>query len=187
MVSWSVQDCPFYFTDKNCQTWSQMLRKTFPLNFTWHVYIHWMKWAAHTWRHRLKRDQIYPKHLYKSPFSSMRCSCKCLWMVIQLILSTHTKFHNRTLCPLHFWSQSSSLVQRIVINSSTLKEAVVKKVDNKQEQMSNISRKMECLRKKQKDMADGLPWWFRGKESTANAGNMGLTPGQGRSYIQQNN
>ena len=27
----------------------------------------------------------------------------------------------------------------------------------------------------------GLPWWFSGKELSANAGDVGLTPGSGRS------
>ena len=27
----------------------------------------------------------------------------------------------------------------------------------------------------------GLPWWFRGKETTCNAGDLGLIPGSGRS------
>ena len=27
----------------------------------------------------------------------------------------------------------------------------------------------------------GLPWWFRGKESACNAGDLGLSPGSGRS------
>ena len=27
----------------------------------------------------------------------------------------------------------------------------------------------------------GLPWWFRGKETVCNAGDLGLIPGSGRS------
>ena len=33
----------------------------------------------------------------------------------------------------------------------------------------------------------GLPWWVRGKESPANAGDMGLNPGPGRSHVLQDN
>ena len=29
-------------------------------------------------------------------------------------------------------------------------------------------------------VADGLPWWLSGKESTCNAGDAGLIPGSGR-------
>ena len=32
----------------------------------------------------------------------------------------------------------------------------------------------------------GLPWWFNGKESTCQAGDMGLIPGSGRSPGEEN-
>ena len=32
----------------------------------------------------------------------------------------------------------------------------------------------------------GLPWWFSGKESTCNAGDMGSIPGSGRSLGEGN-
>ena len=42
---------------------------------------------------------------------------------------------------------------------------------------------MECLRKNRQTWQMGFPDGSVVKESTANAGNMGLIPGLGRSYI----
>ena len=33
----------------------------------------------------------------------------------------------------------------------------------------------------------GLPWWLGGKESAANAGDIGSTPGPGRSHMLWSN